>query len=47
MDDDETNRLRKMFDEGKLTCEEAGDRCKNECTVDGRTGLIKDPDCFR
>jgi hypothetical protein len=29
------------------TCEEAEDRCKHECTVDMRTGEIKDPDCFR
>lgn len=29
------------------TCAEAGDRCRHECTIDTRTGLIRDPDCFR
>lgn len=29
------------------TCKEAGDRCKNECTIDMTTGKIADPDCFR
>lgn len=29
-------------------CPGSGDpRCKGLCTIDGRTGVIRDPDCFR